>query len=245
MRPTLLILGCLVVGGLSSNAVAVLQIYNAYTDAFVSDGTDIADSPDFALSGANVVATLGGYSSTTNSMYSTSGNLGNFSATLTHVRQGGANGFAYSQFEVDFTTAVDSTYTASGNYSNSSGVTTFVNLLYDNDLNADVYKNNQAISTGAAMFTLGGPEGDTGTPFIGSLTGYLPAGSYSWLATVYTQAEPTGGDPANAFGTLSLSVKPVPELSSAIAWLAVALAVGVVYLGVAANRWTTVTAVDD
>ena len=130
MRPTLVLLGCLVVGGLSSNAVAALSIYNAYTDAFVSDGTNIADAPSSMMSGDAVIATLVGYSSTTDSVYSANGNMGNFSATLTHVRQGDPNGAAYSQLEVDFTTTVDSTYIASGDYSNSGGATTFLNSLY-------------------------------------------------------------------------------------------------------------------
>jgi hypothetical protein len=206
---------------MASSAFAAISIFNDYTDAYVSDGTNQNDSYYFNTGGTTAIATLPtGYASQTDSNYSTFGDSAAFTAVFNHLRQGDFFGQAYSQIEVDFTTAVAGAYTASGAYSNAGGFTIFSSFLYDSTANAYVYNNYQESIGAPASFVLGGTGGNSSNTWSGSLTGTLPAGhSFQWSTIVATVAYPTADSGALAGGGVTLTIQAaVPEFSSAIVW---------------------------
>ena len=212
---------------LASSTFGAISIFNGYTDAFVYDGSTYVDSPSFNTSGANQNATLGGYSSTTSTVYSTSGDTASFTAAVAHVRQGDFSGEAYSQIQVDFVPANGGTYTAAGVYLNSSGYTLLSSYLFDSNTSSYLYNSSQESLGGPASFTLGGTSGNYNNNFTGSLTGSLvPGDSYTWAATIFTVGFPDADAGASPEGSVSLSIAPVPENSSAVVWSLLGLVVG-------------------
>jgi hypothetical protein len=157
-----------------------------------------------------------GYSSTTNSNYAVSGNSGDFSVDITHARGGAFLSQAYSQANVIFTVSEDSTYTAAGNYANTDGHTSLESFLFDA---GDVYRSKQENFGGPISFVLGGSAGNVTPIATGSLTGMLLAGHlYQWSATAYTSADAGTDLGATANGSISFTIRAVPEAGSLAVW---------------------------
>jgi hypothetical protein len=230
MRRFVALLSLPLVCGLASQSSGAVVIGYAQTDAGVSDGVSFPLQESLDTGGAVVSASLPGYSSTTTSSFSIAGNSAVLSESFDQPhREGNANGYDQSYFDVYFSSDVDVPYSASGSYSNTSGFTNLTSYLVDHTVFTYSFFNYQYSIGGPAAFSLGGTAGNLDNFFLGSLTGTLLAGHvYEWWGGGVTQAYPVADLGAAASGGLSLSIgeAAVPEFSSVFVWSLLALTIG-------------------
>lgn len=232
MRRFVISLSLLVVCGLAMRSSGAVVISYAQTDAGVSDGVSFPLQESLDTGGAVVSASLPGYSSTTTSSFSTTGNSAVLSESFAQPhREGNANGYDQSYFDVYFSSDVDVPYSASGSYSNSSGFTNLTSYLVDRTTFTYLFYNYQYSVGGPAAFSLGGTAGNFDNYFFGSLTGTLLAGHvYEWWGAGVTQAYPGADLGAEAGGGVSLAIgaAAVPEATSVFVWSVLVLLIGAV-----------------
>ncbi len=225
-----------------ARAPAAVSIFSDRTDALVLDGDGaLVDTPLVDTGGTTVEATSGIYSSTTATQWSLYGDSADLIVTLSHVRGGDEGGAAYSQFDVRFTSSVPAYFTASGSYLNSNDHTLLSSNLHDGNTNQVVFNSSQESFAAPASFVLGGLDGNylTNTTFEGvGLTGYLEANHlYEWQGIAFTQSLDFDS-PLSVQGGLSLSIRPVPEVSTFIVWT-----LSVLTAGVACRRYRSTASV--
>lgn len=203
MRRTFGLLICLGVSILTSNAEAAISFLLDGTESLVSYATvnSLFQDQDYmslsntsASGGTTTTATFvddhgDTYLSTTTSVFHTTGDSANFSATFDQTRGGPSSGSrAAGDVNLFFTTNVDVPYSASGSYSNSSGRSNLNSYLFDTTDNTVLYRSQQSDLDGSDAYVLGGMAGNGFNDFAGSLTGTLPANhTFHWYAESSTQ----------------------------------------------------------
>lgn len=218
---TLILLLC-VCGPAAKSSAAVVITFDD-TQAWVVDGPSSDTDDQMNTGGTTAIATLPGYSSTTTSLF----NPGLMAGSFVQTRGGDYISYSAGEVTVQFTTDTNASYTASGIYSNSGGLTKLGGSLIDVDTLTYVFQSEQSNIGGLTFLTLGGTAGNDYNILSGSLTGTLLAGhTYIWNGFAYTQAYPTDDGGAAASGDVSLTIGAVPEFSSAIVWSMLALSIG-------------------
>ena len=151
-------------------------------------------------------------------------------------RPGAQGTSALGYYSATFSVDMNSTYSALGNYSNSDGLTHFHVHLYDNTTSSSLFVNEQVSDGGPATFFVNNTAGNVSNILTGSASGTLLTGhSYEWKVIAYTQAFSADDFGAAPNGSaLLLVTESVPEASSVIVWLVLAVAIGRVYWS---NRW--------
>ena len=146
----------------ASNTSAAVLISSGETQADVFTLNDGGVEPHIIDNqGMTATATLpGGNSSVTTSVLTTSGDSANFSVTVNQSRDGIGSSYADGALLVYFSTDVDVSYTASGNYSNSNGFGFLQNYLWDYGTNFLLYDSEQINDGTPVSFLLGGLVGN-------------------------------------------------------------------------------------
>jgi hypothetical protein len=169
----------------------------------------------FSTLGTTATATEPGFSSTTTSVLSATGDTASFLAIFDQTRPAGlSTDLAVGVVQAAFTTSIDVTYVASGSYTTSgAGVSRLQSALYDYTTASYVFTSIQSNHGVPTAFTLGGMDGNFQNFLTGSMTGTLPAGHhFSWLAQTDTQAtENDGGATGSGSISLVLGGSTVPE----------------------------------
>jgi hypothetical protein len=173
-------------------APAAITISFDQTEATVSaSGVGYDDQILYNTGGTTVTATETPYFSQTISAFPTIGNTALFTGSFNQFRGGTLYDYTLGYFIVYFLPDTNVSYSASGNYSITGGYTQLHSALRDLGTGQYLYDNNQLTSGAPASFALGGPPGNVGYPFSGSLAGTLLAGhTYQWWVIGDAQAYP-------------------------------------------------------
>jgi hypothetical protein len=174
----------------------------------------------FTTFGTTATATGPGFSSTTTSALSASGDTASFGATFDQSRPAGLGAdLAQGVVQAFFSTTIDVSYQATGTYDASgAGVSRLASTLYDYTVGDYVFISLQANQDTTTSFTLGGTAGNFQNQLVGSMTGTLPGGhNFAWLAQTDTQATSDDGG-ATGSGSISLILGGgvVPEPSALV-----------------------------
>ena len=161
------------------------------------------------------------YASTTDGSFYVNGDSADlYTAFIYQGRDGSYQSIAAGATTIDFTPAVDVTYSISGRFTNSDGEDALEAYLYDQSTSTYAFDNYQANTTTTVVnqtFGIGFTAGNFYDYLSGSLTGTLTAGhNYEWFVYAYTEAYPIADGGATAYGQAEMLLTPqsVPEPSS-------------------------------
>ena len=222
----------------TSGSAAVINYDRTYVSLY--DGSTFNDSLLANTGGTPLTLSIPGYSSTATTSFSPTVS----SVAFDQLRSGIFASDSYGEAVVRFIAGSNESYSISGSFSNSGGMTRLNGSLFDHTTVSQVFLSAQ-VNIGATTLNVGSQLGNDFNFLSGNATGLLiPGHLYEWNSFAFIQALPSADGGATGFGFASIqieSLSPLPEPGS----FTVFSYLGLVALLSCSRRTTTLRAAPD